>query len=307
MGSGRYSASDWSKYATKHIDHKGTKEIFSSVKAKNIYLPTADMIRESCDSTDNPASTPIIIGCDVTGSMSPVLDEVIRNEIPTLVKEIYDRKPVTDPHLMLMAIGDAYCDDYPLQVTQFEADIRILEQLKELYLEEGGGGNEHESYLLPLWFAAKHTKIDSYIKRNKKGYLFTMGDESPHRVLHKEEILKTIPDEPIQFDQIGAEDLITLTSKQWNVFHLILEEGSYMRYHGQNCIDEWKELYGQRAIPVSNIKNIAEIITSTIQVIEGEDADKVINSWDKSTALVVQHAIGGLTSPTSNETSLVEF
>ena len=239
--------------------------------------------------------------------MSPVLDEVIRNEIPSLVKGIYDRKPVTDPHLMLMAIGDAYCDDYPLQVTQFEADIRILEQLKELYLEEGGGGNEHESYLLPLWFASKHTKIDSYIKRNKRGYLFTMGDELPHRVLYKDEILQAIPDEPIQFDKISAEDLITLTCKQWNVFHLILEEGSFMRRYGKACIDEWKELYGQKAIPVSDIKNIAEIIISTIQVIEGENVDKVINSWDKSTALVVQHAIGGLNPQTSNETSLVEF
>ena len=46
MGSGRYSASDWSKYASTHIDNKSTREIFSSVRAKKSYLPTADMIRD---------------------------------------------------------------------------------------------------------------------------------------------------------------------------------------------------------------------------------------------------------------------
>ena len=39
--------------------------------------------------------------------------------------------PVADPHMMIMGVGDAWCDRAPLQVTQFEPDIRIAEQLTD--------------------------------------------------------------------------------------------------------------------------------------------------------------------------------
>lgn len=307
FGSGRFDADIWSTYKSSHIDHKTTKEIFSTHKADNDFMPTANMIRESCDSEDNPNSTPIIIACDVSGSMSPILDRVIRTELPELITQIYDRKPVTDPHLMFMGVGDVEAgDNYPLQVTQFEADIRIAEQLQKIYLEEGGGGNDHESYLLPLWFAKHHTKVDSFLKRGKKGYIFTMGDEEPQTELSKKMIQEAIPNEVVQFDNISADDLITDVSKEWNIFHLVLEEGHYFRrWGGKECANKWKELYGQKALFVSDIKKISEIITSTIQIIEGESKDKVLKSWDNSTALVVRHAIQNLAN--ANNTELVEF
>ena len=39
-----------------------------------------------------------------------------------------------------------------------------------------------------VYFAAMHTKIDSFIKRGKKGYLFTIGDEPVPGDLTKEQI-----------------------------------------------------------------------------------------------------------------------
>ena len=79
-----------------------------------------------------------------------------------MVEEILARKPVSDPHILCMGIGDVLCDQAPLQVTQFEADIRIAEQLEKLWLEKGGGGNSCESYNLPWYFAAMHTAIDCF-------------------------------------------------------------------------------------------------------------------------------------------------
>ena len=78
---------------------------------------------------------------------------------------------------MAMAIGDAECDRAPLQVTQFEADIRLADQLRELWIEGGGGGNRGESYHLPWAFAAMRTSTDCFERRGRKGYLFTIGDE----------------------------------------------------------------------------------------------------------------------------------
>lgn len=53
--------------------------------------------------------------------------------------------------------------------------IAINQCLSRIYLE--GRGNNGESYLLPWIIAGNHTSIDSYEKRNQKGFLFTVGDE----------------------------------------------------------------------------------------------------------------------------------
>ena len=74
MGGGRWSDSDWSDYATKSAySTKSVKEIYSSRHLNKDLDPKGLKFRESCDSKDNPKSTPIIVGLDVTGSMSSVL------------------------------------------------------------------------------------------------------------------------------------------------------------------------------------------------------------------------------------------
>ena len=75
---------------------------------------------------------------------------------------------VTDPQFLCAAIGDSKSDKTPLQVTQFESDIRIIRQLTDLYLEGGGGGNYGESYHLLWYFAAYRTAADCFEKRGKK-------------------------------------------------------------------------------------------------------------------------------------------
>ena len=124
--------------------------------------PSKITLRESCDSVDNPNSVPIILGLDVTGSMGRYAELIAKKYLPDLMTAIIERSPVADPHLMFMGIGDARMNDSaPLQVSQFEADIRILESLREIYLEGGGGGNSNESYDLAWYFGANKTKIDS--------------------------------------------------------------------------------------------------------------------------------------------------
>src|SRR4029078_12430772 len=92
------------------------------------------------------------------------------------------------PHILTGAIGDATCDDAPLQVGQFEAGIEIEEDLSRLYLEGGGGGGLCESYELALYFMARHTSADCLEKRGKRGYLFVLCDEAPHGKAKGEEV-----------------------------------------------------------------------------------------------------------------------
>ena len=153
MGAGRFSPDDWDAFTTTRTAGKSTAAVFSH--GLNPHLDPRNIkngIRESRDSDANPASTAIIIGLDVTGSMGLIADAIAREGLKTLFTEIYDRQPVRDPHILFMGVGDALCDTAPLQVSQFEADIRIADQLVDLWLESGGGANACESYTLPWYF-----------------------------------------------------------------------------------------------------------------------------------------------------------
>jgi hypothetical protein len=232
--------------------------------------------------------------------------EVISRKLNDLVTQIYERNPVTDPQIMFMAFGDTTCDDHPLQITQFESDIRIAEQLAEIYFERGGGPNDGESYILPWYFAARHTKIDSFEKHGRKGYLFTIGDEPFLDRISAADIKKFIGDD-IQAD-LSAEELLNEVSRTYEVYHLMIEQGSRMRGGGrEHIVDKWTNLLGQRAQLVDDVDKIPEVIVSTLQVAAGHDVKEVIDSWDGSTSLTVAKAINGLTSTHACAKGLIEF
>src|SRR6267142_2119270 len=121
MGSGTFNASAYRAYASTTTG-KTTDEIYTSSSINKLLDPKGVKGRESRDSNDNPKSTPLIVGIDVTGSMGMIADVLARKGLGTLFTEILDHKPITDPHVMFMAIGDATHDQAPLQVSQFEAD-----------------------------------------------------------------------------------------------------------------------------------------------------------------------------------------
>ena len=255
--------------------------------------PLGVKIRESRDSAANPESTAVIVALDVTGSMDMVLDSMAKKGLGTVIEELISRKPVTDPAIMIMAIGDAACDRSPLQVTQFESETVLIKQLEKLYLERGGGGNNTESYDLPWYFAAQHTSIDCFEKRNKKGYLFTVGDEQSPNGLSAAQIKRFIGDDIHQ--KLGARELLTMVERTYNVFHIVVEQGNYAHGHKDAVFSSWRELLGQRVLPLSDHTKLAEVIVSTIQMMEGESKTSVVSSWKGDTSLVVKRAIDGLT------------
>jgi len=269
MGSGTFNPSAYRSFAASTTG-KTTDEIYTSRSIDKNLDPKGVKIRESRDSADNPNSTPIIVALDVTGSMGMIADAIAREGLGTLFKEILDRKPVTDPHLMFMAVGDAYYDSAPLQVSQFEADNRIVEQLTQIYLEGGGGGNSFESYNAPWYFAARHTEHDSLIKRGKRGYLFTIGDEEAPKTFTRDQI-KTIIGDTLERD-MTSEEMLAEAQRMYDVFHVIIEEGDHARNYLDRVVKSWTSLLGQHVIRLKDYKKLAETIVSTIEVVEGRDA-----------------------------------
>lgn len=305
MGGGKFTSRDWDTFKTKNVTGKSTKQVYSRSSIKQEFDPKEIKIRESRDSDSNPESTAIIVALDVTGSMDPVLDSMARKGLPSLATEIYDRQPVKDPHIMIMGIGDAHCDRYPLQVTQFEADIRIAEQMKDIYLENGGGGNQSESYHLAWYFAAMKTSIDCFEKRGKKGYLFTVGDELTPPPLTKDQIHQVIGDSVES--KITAEQLLILASRTYEVFHVIVEEGSQASSMLDRTRNNWRKLLGERVLSLSDHTKLSEVIVSTIQIIEGATKEEVIESWDGSTSMVVSNALSSIANSQQTAGGIVEL
>lgn len=297
MGTTRWNPYDWDDYVTSHAS-MSTAAIFAKRSMSPDMDPANVSLRESCDSEANPNSTPIIVAVDNTGSMGILAENLIRVGLGVLIEEILNRKPVTDPHVMFMAVGDAWCDQAPLQVTQFETDIRIADQLSDFWVEGGGGGNDFESYNLPWYFAATRTKCDAILKRNKKGYLFTVGDEPPPPKLLAMHVKKFMGG-GLQRD-LPTRAVLAMASQSWEIFHIMVEQGNYFTSHPDKTRKSWQELLGQRALPLSDYSKLAEVIVSTLEVMEGADAAKVASSWSGGTELVVRNCLSGLVPAAKN-------
>jgi len=261
MGNARWDANDWTSY-TKTVSNKSRKEIFTKREIDPALDPSKIDFRESVDSDANPESTPIILAVDETGSMGRLAEQIIKHDLGVIMKEIYDTKPVRDPHIMCMGVGDAFSDRAPLQVTQFEASVdAITQQVASIYLEANGGSNGGESYSLPWWFATFKVKTDAWRKRNKKGYLFTIGDECVLPIIEAEHI-RSFMGVGCQED-IDTEKLLAVTQEYWNVFHLIIKP-----VNSQPVEKTWKRLLGEAAISVRDESYLAQGIVNTIAACE---------------------------------------
>lgn len=298
MGHGSYQSTDWEKLkAARNINDGSTvQDLYRSRGMKDYLNPHGVKYRESCDSMDNPASTAIIFGLDVTGSMGYLSENIAKGALNRTMLEIYEKKPVTNPHIMFQAIGDSKSDAAPLQTTQFEADIRIAEQLLDVYFEGRGGGNGGESYLLSWYFADKHTKIDCYENRKEKGFLFTIGDECCHKKLTRAEIARVFGDSDIDR---SAEELYQKASEKYEIFHIVMKAGSYKYQHSG---EDWKKLIGNRAVELEpeDLDVLPEIFVSLMQAARGMDAAQITAQWQGKAADVVTRIlaeIGPLTEP----------
>ncbi|TLX16813.1 hypothetical protein [Rhizobium sp. MHM7A] len=307
MGNSRFSSTDWSNYSTQNFSGKTRQQIFTATSMAADVNPVNIQVRESRDSVANPRSTPIILSSDVTGSMGETAHILIKDGIAKVAKEIYDRKPVSDPHILVAAVGDARSDRSPLQVTQFEADICLADQVRKLHVEGNGGANDGESYSLVHLFAGQKTVHDNWIKRRKKGYLFTIGDEPCHKMVTPEDMKKVFGAASLPGDAASrkawkgytAAECIALASKTYEVFHIVLVNEGYC-YGGRHrdVVKGWNDILPQRVIPLEDMSLLAETVVSTIQVVEGASKSAVANSWGTGTDLVIQNAIKNIAART---------
>lgn len=200
-----------------------------------------NVMRECCDSEEHPNTIPVIIGLDTTGSLGQAGVEVAKR-LNAIITDLYSK--YKDIEIMIMGIGDLAYDSAPIQISQFESDIRIAEQLDKLYMERGGGGNGYESYSAAWYFGLKHCKLDCW-NRGKKGIIITSGDESLNPYLPKD-ILNYISGDSNESD-IETNKLYELAKEKYDIFHIAIEDPRTCYTWYKNGIEEtFGKLLGDR-------------------------------------------------------------
>lgn len=226
----------------------------------NEQLNPKNVVRECCNSEEHPNTIPIILALDVTGSMGDACKETAE-ALGNIMETLY--KKFKDVQIMVMGIGDLAYDNAPIQISQFESDVRIAEWLDKIFMEHGGGGNSYESYTAAWYMGLRHTKLDAYDKQGRKGIIITMGDEPMNPYLPKYELSEVTGDN-LQSD-IETDDLYKMASEKFDIYHIAVDDpnDSYQWFK-----DRIKETFGQllgQKYMVSTIQKLGATICECVE------------------------------------------
>lgn len=266
MGSGHWSTDVYAARASYRASTGASAFAYSDGGATAVHPdldPFGVAVRESRDSADHPESLAIGVLFDVTGSMGTV-PRTLQSKLPDLLGLLLRKGYVRDPHILFGAVGDATCDRAPLQIGQFEADNRMDDDLGKILLEGGGGGQMRESYELGMYFMARHTAIDCFEKRGKRGYLFMIGDELAYPKAKRREIAKVIGDERAK--DVPIAELVRELQRKYDVY-FIIPEGAY-HSGSRELADFWRGLLGQNVLYLDDLDAVCETIALTIGLAE---------------------------------------
>jgi hypothetical protein len=141
------------------------------------------------------------------------------------------------------------------------------QHLENMVLEGGGGGTKRESYELMLYVAARHTSIDCWEKRGRKGYLFMIGDEMAYPVVKRDTVDRLIGPGRLQGD-LPLEDVIAEVGRRYHLYFVIPGQASWGG--DKEVLDFWTRHVGpQRLIRLEDPEETSESIALTIGLNEG--------------------------------------
>ena len=297
MGSGSWTTQAYCSYSTSvgrsydnstktfKDSYSNTSQAFVQNKIDKSMCPFKVM-RECKDTEEHPNTIPVILALDVTGSMGDTAIEVQKKLNPLMIK-LYEE--IKDIEIMVMAIGDLSYDDDPIQISQFESDIRIAENLDKIYFENGGGGNGWESYTAPWYMGLKHCKLDCW-DRGKKGLIITMGDECLNPHLPKDTLNELTGD--TNESAVNTYELYKDAIEKFNIYHICVESRNHPdQSRGQ--AESFEKVLGKEHVMISDVENISDKIFNIIKdhadnsdssfLDTSSDGSKILDNDSKST------------------------
>ncbi len=170
-----------------------------------------DMLPRSIK-TSSPA--PIVIVCDVTGSMGE-WPATIFSKLPYLDHEMRKEYFGDGAEVCFAAVGDAFSDKYPMQAGEFANGEDMKARLTSLVIEGGGGGGGRESYELAALYFARNVEMPMAVR---KPIFIMIGDELPYDTIS--------PDVSERYAHTAApkmattKDVFTELAEKYSVYYI---------------------------------------------------------------------------------------
>ena len=246
-----------SSFASGGTSSYEAKEAFGSRRMDSRLNPDRRTIMSS-------RTSPIVLCMDVTGSNIEFV-HVVWDKMPRLYGQIEKQKFLTDFEICFAAVGDATCDEAPLQVADFKRGKELDDELAKIWLESGGGSYLTESYELAAYYFAHNCEMPKALSP----FFFMIADEYPYSEVNPREVSKTLGDnltQPIPSAKVFDDLFATFKD---NVYVLLNP------YHGEEgrttdtVNQKWREILGkhsQNIIPLYEEKSLIDVILGIIAV-----------------------------------------
>lgn len=198
------------------------------------YGPNEKLIDpRKCVRSESPH--PLIVAVDVTGSMASWPFEIF-DRLPLLYNTLSQYRE--DLEICFAAIGDAGCDQWPLQVTNFAGGYDLEQLLGALY-GEGGGGDAPESYGLFAHWVNTHVEIPNAAETP---FMIVFGDAPMHPKVPAGQLNHVL-------DEGTKRDVDSITAwrqlcRQWNVWFLRRPTGKL----GDKVDQQWGQAITEQKI-----------------------------------------------------------
>ena len=228
------------------------------------------------------SKNPIIIALDVTGS-NINFARLVYDKLPMFYGEIEQKGYLEDFDICVCAVGDATCDDYPIQIGTPAKGLEIDTWMEKLVLESGGGGQRTESYELMAHYLLNSTEFE----KDSNPIVFFIADEKPYDNVKEEEANEI--GLPIQKEYNPWPEL----NKKFkdNVFVML---NKYCGNKFENDItDKWKKILPpQHTIRIPEEKAIVDLMLGILAIQKQELEDYAIDMKNRGQT---QQRIEGVT------------
>lgn len=210
------------------------------------------------------SKNPLVVAVDVTGSMASWPGEIF-DRLPLLYQTLSQYRD--DLEISFAAIGDATCDNYPLQVNEFAKGLDLEDHIKAICPEGGGGGQVSETYELFAYFMDKHCNTPNATSP----FLLIYGDEKFYNNVDPKQVEHYLGDKlegPLKSDNVWKNIL-----QKFNLYLL------HKPYGHDSSIDKeitghWAKAIGrQRIIELPSYDRAVDVAIGLIAKQWGEYSD----------------------------------
>ena len=267
MGGGSYdrdyysSSSGWDSYSSSSYSAVADKAMGATTLSSDM-SPKDRVLKVS-------AKHPIIIMLDVTGSNTSFA-KIVYDKMPMFYGQIEEKGYLKDFEISVCAVGDAYCDDYPLQIADVAKGTEIDDWLGKLVLEGCGGGQRCETYELAAYYLLHNMQYDDGVDP----IIFFIGDEAPYKEV-KSHLIQSYVDSHYSGESADSKSVFQDLLKKCPHTYLILNP--YNGYCKDTDIDDvWKEMFDGAPANIiymqeGNEKAVVDIMLGVLALINNGD------------------------------------